>query len=1779
MTMNRTTHNPSTASLQDGARGQQRRRARLLGATSVLAFAGLLGVIGAAPALAAPPPAQGALVTVDSSGALTAQGFVTLIAGQINVTATNSISIDAELSGITGGQSIIGTPGALTPITGAVTSNTIGAYATGNTAANAADLKTIGDSYITAAQIDSDAGTGAWNVGGTVLTTTGTTLLEFASSADAAAFVADISSHTATVTQAGADVTVGAGVIDFTNALGGPLQGWSWTGSSSGGSVDVGGGNGIAMLISSANTPSGTLPTTITSSVTGSSLANGQTDVPTNSALTLTDNLITAQTTGNTASSSVSGKVPSGYAGAGLGGNISLNPLSTTLPLSASGDIAVGTNQFNDSVSQDWGSGAALLGDTIAVTVNSSAGSTPEILALSSTQTGNTLSAIFTGNSATTSVSAASGDATTLTGSIAVANQQLNTTSLGFDPIDVAATNLGSLVITSVVSGSGNNPITLSGGTITQADNTISSSATGNSAVGVGAGVYGNSIELAGGLSLQGNVTAPVNVTVVPASSASRSDLTRVVADLALANVQENQLTPLDSLTQDGGIVTVVQNATGGTISLGDNAITASAIGNNASNAILAPSASDAPTALIWGAIALANSQINIGSPISATVDTNTVSATVGVDGAGAPSGDATVTGAAVSVAGSSIAASAYGSEAANTLSVAADTVTAPTGQEVLTLARRGGLVAGAVAIAGLSVNNFQYSFESVATATNTDSAIALTANSAALEGGGLNDTLSISGVSGAPTIDAVAVSNSSTNGLYVSATTLTGSAGLVNAQDDQTGARATLTNPSIALTVNTVGEVPAAVTGSNLTVGASLDGLAGVGNTLRAIAYGNQAANGLSVSATTLNNPLVDSPPGSIVRGLHPVVLAGFGLLNYQSESESAPPGSVTAEADAAAAPVSITIGNGGVSDSTVANAGNGLVTAAYGNQATNIGGINATNLPQLYFDSANYSPLANVTSVQSVTADVTATVYGPKTGSLFTTSVGTGGATGSTLGVSNNTVLTQAEGNQAGNGLAVSGGDLADASSTPLGGLTSTGATGVNIADLAFTVQNVQYANPSAVTTIAATQTGTGALLAFGGSVSGSAAQANGNQFLATAYANTAYSGLALGSADAPITTLAASGGAQNVQMSIGSTEASLGTAGALIGAVPYSVISGDNEATIYGSTLTVTGNALVFDVSGLSTSQLTAFETLVPGGTYDGTAKTWTLVPGTYTLANPSAFLTSGGLLYQTTLAAVSKSTSYLSLSDSPAVQITVAGNIVNSTLGVNNNVANATAVANNATNLTLVNATTLSASAGLGNNGASGSVTTTTVTVLADYAVSNNQSSTGGTTATAFGEASLVDSQTNPTITGSALSVSNNTQAAQAEANVGSTTLTVTATANNFGATGALVSYQSGTGSVTASSGNPIDDEITPTVGQTVQAPGAITNSSLTMSGNSNGALAVMNDATNTVTASGANLLTGNASPTNATAAVTGGGNTTVVSATADFSLTNVQSASSITTGVSATASTQVLNSDSTALTTSGLIDSSATLNNNATSAKAYSNRADNALTLTGTNVTATGALTNSQTNAAGVNADAASVVAFSLNGSPADGSSAPAASGSSISVSSNTLQAQAVANQATNALNATPSASYGSQPITGSVSNNSPSASASYALLNDQSNSGPVSATGDAGSNFGVALNGGTGAAPVNGSTITVQNNALNVGAFGNSANNTVTLTALNTGNAAAALDSVQNNTGSVTALATNAVFGVSIGLPGAIGSTISVANNSVTAHAVGNAVSNAVIAR
>ena len=118
-----------------------------------------------------------------------------------------------------------------------------------------------------------------------------------------------------------------------------------------------------------------------------------------------------------------------------------------------------------------------------------------------------------------------------------------------------------------------------------------------------------------------------------------------------MSSSQGNVGVSLSAATQGSGVIAAVQSVDGGAVTVANNAATASATGNAASNAIL--SGKDA--AAFTATAALANQQSNYNGGVSAL-------SSLGVIGAMTGSEDGTNNASAVSVTGNRSAATASGS-------------------------------------------------------------------------------------------------------------------------------------------------------------------------------------------------------------------------------------------------------------------------------------------------------------------------------------------------------------------------------------------------------------------------------------------------------------------------------------------------------------------------------------------------------------------------------------------------------------------------------------------------------------------------------------------------------------------------------------------------------------------------------------------------------------------------------------------------------------------------------------------------------------------------------------------------------------------------------------------------------------------------------------------------------------------------------------------------------------------------------------------------------------
>jgi hypothetical protein len=496
----------------------------------------------------------------------------------------------------------------------------------------------------------------------------------------------------------------------------------------------------------------------------------------------------------------------------------------------------------------------------------------------------------------------------------------------------------------------------------------------------------------------------------------------------------------------------------------------------------------------------------------------------------------------------------------------------------------------------------------------------------------------------------------------------------------------------------------------------------------------------------------------------------------------------------------------------------------------------------------------------------------------------------------------------------------------------------------------------------------------------------------------------------------------------------------------------------------------------------------------------------------------------------------------------VNLAVGGSVTNSALSVSGNTTYGLTRGNVASNSTSVK----------GNGIASGSSSTTAsagadfmgvgVETVADHTVANLQQ--------VFGDAPIdsnvhgsfyISAQPGAAITGSSLSVSGNTQMAEARANTATNSLMLDG--RNVTAVSALQSTQMSAAAVNAASD------------LNLFAPGAVTDTSVLLSKNSNIAVGVMNDATNSLTAKGSQVGTGQV----ADISVGGAFGDTL---TAEHVLGNQQMA---TTAVTSNATTTLNNQEAKASGTGAAVRSTLSILDNTTAAEATANQALNTASVTGTaSQAASVALRNMQESSATVSATATSAARVTL---PPLASSA--LNSSSVALDGNSTTALARGNTASNVLNSVAGANYG--PASGgSVQSGDPltgfAVNANAGILNNQVNTGAVSAA-STGVSYQIALNSGGAAA----SSMAVTGNQVAAQAYGNSAVNQLTLNALNTGTPTSAVGSYQRNTGAITASVTNVTFGASI-TGGMSGSTVNVSGNQITATAVGNSVASSIMA-
>lgn len=503
----------------------------------------------------------------------------------------------------------------------------------------------------------------------------------------------------------------------------------------------------------------------------------------------------------------------------------------------------------------------------------------------------------------------------------------------------------------------------------------------------------------------------------------------------------------------------------------------------------------------------------------------------------------------------------------------------------------------------------------------------------------------------------------------------------------------------------------------------------------------------------------------------------------------------------------------------------------------------------------------------------------------------------------------------------------------------------------------------------------------------------------------------------------------------------------------------------------------------------------------------------------------------------------------------------------TLNRNESVANGNVV----TNSVDIAATNLNA----GGIGADALVDLSVPSVQAGNVLSSGQSVTASISADADSDVFNEDvSATGSPIVDGSITQSGNVTIAQATGNqtgTGGNSLTLgDAGTSNIDSTGALVNVQTATGTGTTKA--TVDQSVRVELDQTATVP--VQQSSIAQDGNVTSALARSNVATNSVTVDGANI-TGGADVDASFTETTG-------QLTAAQALVSIQDNAF---GVTATTSqSQVrlssINSDGNAIDGSTLSQSG-----NSSSATALANTAVNTVSsgANAANVDAATALGNTQANSGAVQATGGSSVGVFAT---ANGASDPIGINlSSVDVSGNVSSSNAVGNQAQNTLAASGGNITSGNQGGGSgnatldaVVGNQLTANAGNLLLSDQSNTGAI----DSANNSNIVTidaSAATGAgAAASGSTLSVTGNAVEARATANLAlNNSVNVGDMSTASTGATglVGNFQFNddTGAVTASASTQTT-VTLNGAGTAGAllngTADVSGNSALALARGN---------
>jgi len=1166
--------------------------------------------------------------------------------------------------------------------------------------------------------------------------------------------------------------------------------------------------------------------------------------------------------------------------------------------------------------------------------------------------------------------------------------------------------------------------------------------------------------------------------------------LADVIASAGLVGVNTQTVAngTLLSRANDSLVEVDVASPESSSIDVSTNRLTSAATGNNLTAGI---ASGDSSAVFDASAVLASRQQLDSVSVIAQGLNSD-ILVDVGGDGNAATFADSTIT-----VASNVLASSALGNRARQTIALEATSLNATTDSSAvllveLTPVEDAGEAAvsadGSVIIASAMINT-----AASVSANNVSNDIDVSTDDNA-NGSAENTSVLVT----ANTQQAFATGSDAGNSLSLTGVNVGSGAGIANLQTNDATSTVSATQTA---------SIDVFYTG-NLDSGSSEIS----GNNASAIARGTVAANTLTVDAQILalgaNGAVTDSRPES----LDATATAAFGVVNAQR---------VLADVTATSQPDdtnSFRMDLQGDLDNanTVVNA-NTLMAQAQGTVATNAVSLDVGTLTSV--DSEGDAAIANLQNVSG--ADILATVNGDDSSPVIETEIDLS-VLSSSVETSNNRIMASAESARASNVLTVSG--------TSLSGNAITARSEAypdsdrNTVNAQFGVANTQVAGTGTV--IASLRETTGDAFAdssavvtdLNGAVTSSSIESNGNLLQALSSSNRATNAVSVDG-----TTLnRVTAGLANAQVSTQDVSALVGFAGT-VDVEGFSVEAIVEEGIARGN------------LDGLSDDQRAAFLAEfedAPGFALNDVTDEFSFESLGDGVLNLRVDGTIGSF-------------------NAGGVLVDVEGVVSSSTIAVEGNAVQGSAIGNSASNSVTVASTSADGNMGIANSegwvNAAGDPESEAV---ADTSLASIQLLlVGSSSTTEVFTTFAIDGALDTAITDSSLSVSGNSAYGEAIGNTVTNSLTVAGTDLAGTATsGGLTSVQDGaTADISASS--------TMDVASNVVSSG----SNIAMDRNANSALGVVNNSTNTLTASS----------TNSTSVAQATGNSDVADGDnaegdASFVLINAQNATGT---LDTSATTSVYNIGSNDEATTGLVNGSVSMSNNATRSESTANRSANTVSVgADANLGASALLLNQQSSSTATVATATSNVAFAVAGTTTATESLDT---SSVSVEGNTTLALARGNSASNTLNYTAGANYTGAAANATTTSLDNSVLANAALFNDQSNTGAVSATAAGGTS--IALNATSAAtdAGVLNASVSNSNNSTTAFAVGNTAANTVMLSALNTGMANVALGNQQTNTGAVTATASTVTY--SISSLGTFGTSSFVnSGNAASATAIGN---------